>query len=268
MKLFSAALFLLLLLLGRTALSQTQRPDTATTIRLSIEAPAPPLTIDSVDYLKAVAINQALFKNFSGQFFFSSGYAAAQYGGLNGMLEQAGYPEVDGGQFSYGAGGSFRFKHFVLGLEAVMYDIKKKTTDRQTELFSSNATNYIGYAWLNDRRTACFTPTIGVTYGSADITLTEKNATSGTGSATGLLAGPAYSRTLHYRSSGLALGAHYEFYPFDAAVLKRCVVGLHTTYTAPLGSGHYYVDDFKQKVEGPKLNPLLFSARVVVGFVF
>ncbi|UOQ74646.1 hypothetical protein [Hymenobacter cellulosilyticus] len=58
--------------------------------------------VDSVDFIKATAINEAGFRNFSGQAFVGLGYAAARYGGLNDLLRQAGFPQVDNGQFGYG----------------------------------------------------------------------------------------------------------------------------------------------------------------------
>ncbi|TGE25419.1 hypothetical protein E5K00_09580 [Hymenobacter aquaticus] len=260
----------LLLGLLPAALCQAQtapRPDTVPISRFDSRTKAvTTVEVDSLDFIKATAINEAIFKNFGGQVFFGLGYARANYDGLNGVLRQAGYPVVDEGQFAYGGGGSFRFRHVVLGLEAVAYEFKKEDQDRKTLLTSSNVTNYLGYAWLNANQSQCFTPTLGVTYGAADITLTDQSL-SGSTTALGLLTSPAYSRTLHYRSTALALGAHYEFYPFDAAVLKRCVVGLHVTYSARLGRGRYYADDYKQKIEGPDLNPAWLSARAVFGFV-
>ncbi|MCB2408279.1 hypothetical protein [Hymenobacter lucidus] len=271
-SLLFAAGGLLLLLLGPPSFCQAQttmpQPDTVRIRHISpVSGDMVEVAIDSVAFIKAVAINEVLFKNFSGQAFFGLGFAAAQYDGLNNLLRASEYPEVSENQLSYGGGGSFRFKRFVLGMEGVVYETKRETADRKTALSSSNVNNYLGYAWFNRAATTCFMPTVGLTYGSADITLTDKTQNTGT-TAIGVLTGPAYSRTLHYRSTGLALGAHYEFYPFDAVVLKRCVIGLHLTYTARLGQGRYYADDFKQKVSGPALNPLLFSARGVVGFVF
>ncbi|UOQ74645.1 hypothetical protein [Hymenobacter cellulosilyticus] len=51
-------------------------------------------------------------------------------------------------------------------------------------------------------------------------------------------------------------------------MLKRCVVGLHLNYSPRIGKGRYHATDYKQEVAGPALNPLLFSARAVFGFVF
>lgn len=261
----------LFLLLAPPSFCQAQTTPSPDTIRIRRISPVSgdmvEVAIDSVAFIKAVAINEVLFKNFSGQAFFGLGFAAADYNGLNDLLREAGHPGVSENQLSYGGGGSFRFKRFVLGMEGVVYETKRETADRKTALKSSNVTNYLGYAWFNRAATTCFMPTVGLTYGSADITLTDKALNTGT-TAIGVLTGPGYSRTLHYRSTGLALGAHYEFYPFDAVVLKRCVIGLHLTYTARLGQGRYYADDFRQKVAGPALNPLLFSARAVAGFVF
>jgi opacity protein-like surface antigen len=269
MKSLLAAAGFLLLFMRPTFPCQAQatRPGPARASTHREAADMVEVEIDSAAFIKAVAINEIIFKSFSGQAFFGLGYAAARYDGLNEMLQQAGYPKVDGNQFSYGGGGSFRFKHVLLGLEGVVYDSKKTDQTHRTELVSANATNYLGYAIFNRAHTQSFTPTLGVTYSSADIILTDQSLTSGS-TAVGLLTGPAYTRTLRYRSTGLALGAHYELYPFDAAVLKRCVVGLHLTYSPRMGKGRYYASDFKQEVAGPALNPLLFSTRAVFGFVF
>ncbi|UOQ55389.1 hypothetical protein [Hymenobacter cellulosivorans] len=258
------------LLLGGPLVARAQSPQSGA-LRLPYRSPVSgdvvELSVDSVDYIKATALNEAVFKNFSGQVFASLGYAAAHYDGLNSLLRQAGFPQVDNGQFSYGGGGSVRFKRVVLGIEGVVYDSRRKQQNLQTELKSSNALNYLGYAFFNRKHTQSFTPTLGVTYASTDITLTELDPKSST-TAGSLLTGPAFARILHYRSTGLALGAHYEVYPFDAAVLKRCVVGLHLNYSPRIGKGHYYATDHKQGIAGPDLNPLLFSARAVFGFVF
>ncbi|MCB2377750.1 hypothetical protein LGH70_09170 [Hymenobacter sp. BT635] len=270
MKYLLLAGLLLGLLPPAVAQAQAQTKPQPDTVRISrIDARSNAVTtveVDSLDFLKAMAINEAIFKTFSGQLFLGLGYARADYSGLNDVLRQGGYPVVDGGQFAYGGGGSVRFKHILLGMEAVVYEFKKEDQERKTMLNSSNVMNYLGYAWLNAKQTQCFTPTLGVTYNSADITLIDQ-ALSGTTTAANLLASPAYSRTLRYTSTSLALGAHYEFYPFDPSVLKRCVVGLHVTYSARLGRGSYYADHYKQKIEGPNLNPMQFSARAVFGFV-
>ncbi|PJJ59209.1 hypothetical protein [Hymenobacter chitinivorans] len=259
------------LLLGGPLVARAQTTPQPGAVRVPYRSPVSgdvvEVSVDSVDFMKATALNEAVFKNFSGQVFASLGYAGARYGGLNDLLRQAGFPQVDNGQFSYGGGGSIRFKRVVLGIEGVVYDVKRKEQDRRTELNSSNALNYLGFAFFNRRHTQSFTPTLGVTYASADITLTELGQNPAQ-TAGGLLSGPAYSRTLHYRSTGLALGAHYEAYPFDAVVLKRCVVGLHLNYCPRVGKGRYHATDYKQETDGPALNPLLFSARAVFGFVF
>jgi len=206
------------------------------------------------------------FKFFSFEVHPLAGYTASSYDGLNTLLTQAAYPAIKNGYFSGGYGASVRIQRVVLGIESVLCDFDKTNQNRRTEMNSSNALIRLGYCWFTPQYNHCFTPHIGLAFGSADITLTDLTAASAT-NAGNLLTGTAYANVLHYRDRNLALGFGYEHYPSGDA-RRHNVLGLHADYMVRLGDGRYYPFDYKQRVAGPAINPFLFSLRAVVGFVF
>lgn len=251
----------LLLLAGLLAATATHAQGVASSIE---KAPADTI---NADMAKAAAFNRAVFKFFSGEIHTSAGYAAGRYGGLNDLLASNGMPTLAASQLSYGFGFNARLQRVVLGVDGVLYDNTQEGGGYRMAVASSTAMPYLGYAIFSKNYAHSLVPTLGVGFNEFDLTVTSQ-ALAGANSVGGLLAGPVYSRTLHYRSTSLLLGAQYNWYPFDEEVLKRCQVGVRLGYLARLGSGRYYADDFNQPVAGPAFSPLLFSARATVGFSF
>ena len=210
--------------------------------------------------------NDAIFRFFSAQFAIHSGYARANYGPVNELFRQAGYPTVPAGYLSSALSYFVRIQKISFGLEGQFYDDHQTENNRTTAVNSSSAMFRVGYCIFNSQFNQCVTPSLGFAFTDTDFTLTDSQTASGTNAAA-LLNGAQYSKTLHYQNKNLALGINYNYFPSDDT-RHRAVIGARLDYLVRLGDGSYSTIDRKQTVPGPAIDPLRFRICTELGFLF
>ena len=227
--------------------------------------PAEKAAADSLQALMK-AENDGLFKFFSAQFCIHSGLAVARYGPLNEVFRQAGFPTVDNGYLSSAISYSVRLQKVMLGLEGQFYSDHKTDNNRNTAVNSSSAIFRLGYCLFSTNYNHCFSPSVGMGITDTDFTLTDLAVATGS-SASSLLGGPVYSKTLHYRNTNLALGFAYNFFPTDGP-RRRGSLGIRADYLIRSGEGKYSTYNLRQTVPGPAIDPLRFRICPELGFLF
>jgi len=112
---------------------------------------------------------------YGGVGYFLTGYSLFQLDDLNQTFKDAGYPELDNGSISFGGGGHYIFKNFIIGGEGHgLTGSTSENSDYKTSISGGYGFFNLGYLIFNSP-SINFYPLLGFGGGGLTASITDKS---------------------------------------------------------------------------------------------
>jgi hypothetical protein len=176
--------------------------------------------------------------------YFQTGYSFFNQSKLNDILKASGMPELENGSLSFGGGGHFIYKNFIIGGEGHGLRGNSSVND-QYRLNQSGGYGFFNFGYLVYQRSfITLYPIIGVGGGGFSVTITDKTGLPG--NFNDLLADPKHESTISKGGFMLNFSVGSDFFISGTGSDKASggfIIGLRAGYLLELNKNNWSVAD-------------------------